>query len=346
MEIEMKTEMEVGGKKIQIGLDRMVIGLPYPKLPKGDSFSQISQKDVALVRAQQKEYVAKLHHIKNVITQGPCKFINGKDLKRYYVFSEFNPPALLCIFGLGFSFGTAVINLEFNPSKLSPDQYAEILGLLEVMFDYGYHELYEQSVVAHAEFSVDVFGVDFSNLVLIDEGRLSTTIHKNTTYHGKRGSPTVTTMYDKGEQSKMGVKLVRIESRLNRRDIRLKTLVEQDIFNPLSTLLVLEVIQLQLAAQKWKSPYLANSIKELGLYGAIANKQARKAILAYLKEHAVPWWQPEVFWAAHRELLMKLKPGQAGAFAIGPHAQSNQLNGFGKGQSPAMGVKQCEEMFG
>lgn len=346
MELEMNTEMVVGGKKIQLGLDRTVIGLPYPKLPTVDKLNPVPDEQVVLAYAQQKDFVAKLKHIESVITTGPykCSIAKNKDLKRYYVQSELGD-AQLCIFTLGFSFGTAVINLELNPSKLTADDYAEILGLLEVMFSHDYHELYDRGVVSHAEFYVDVSEEDLSNLTLVDEGRRRATNYKGTSYHGVRTSRLVTTMYDKAKQSKEDGQRVRIEARLNRRDIRFKDLVEQDLFNPLSSLLPVEICQLQLVAQKWKLPHLANSIKELGLYGAIANKQARKAILAYLREHTVPWWQPDVFWAAHRELLIKLKPGQAGVFAIGPHPQSNQLNGFGKGQSPAMGVMQCEEMF-
>jgi hypothetical protein len=208
-----------------------------------------------------------------------------------------------------------VINFELNPSKLTPDNFAEIGGLLMTMFFDHYDELFAQGVVSHAEFFIDVSGEELSNLVLIDSGRRTTKQCKGTTYHGPRGALRVTVMYDKAKQSKIGGKLVRIEVRINDRKIKFRDLVEQDLFNPLSTSLVVEAGVLQLAAQKWHSPNLANNIKEFGLYGAIKNKPARKVIWTFLQEHAVPWWQPDLFWAGHRELLLKLKPGHAGVFA-------------------------------
>lgn len=79
--------------------------------------------------------------------------------------------------------------------------------------------------------------------------------------------------------------------------------------------MVVDVIQMQLLADKLGDAYLANQIKEWGLYESVKNKHARKAILACLKEVAVTWWQPELFWATHRELLLQFKPGHAGGFA-------------------------------
>jgi hypothetical protein len=183
------------------------------------------------------------------------------------------------------------------------------------MFNDHYEDVYKGGVVAHAEFFIDVPEEDLSNLVLVDLGRRTTTMYKGTSYSGKQSSRLVGTMYDKAKETKSAGKLVRVEARINRRDISFRDLVEQDLFNPLSSFLVVEASQLKLVAQEWNSPSLANRIKEFGLYGGVSTSYARKAIRAYLKEHTVSWWQPDVFWAGHRKLLQKLRPGQAGVFS-------------------------------
>lgn len=311
----MKTTVMIEKHMVEVGIDKLVIGIPFPTISKADA-KQVTQEQLGQVHAQQKEFVANLKHVENMILLGPhyCGKTKNKDIKRYRVLSEIDGK-LLCIFSLGFSFGSGVLNLELNPKRLNPDKIAELLGMLSVMFNDHYDEVYERGVVSHAEFYVDVVGVELANLVLIDEGRRSTTIHKGTTYHGRRYSRLVGTMYDKAKELGEDGKLVRIEARINRRDIRFKDLVEGDLFNPLNKFLVVEKNEVQLVAQQWNTPQLANHIIELGLYDAIFNKQARKAILTQLKEKAVSWWQPDLFWTAHRALLLKFKPGNVGNLA-------------------------------
>lgn len=302
------------GKKIRAGLDKMGLGLPYPKLQNHDGENPTAEA-LNILDAQKKQYVSGMKHIESIILMGKFHLAktSNKDLKRYRVLSE-EDNALLCVVTLGFSYGTGVINFEFNPSKLTPANFAEISSLLTLMFYDHYDELYSRSVVSHAEFFVDVSGEKLSSLVLIDSGRRKVTKYRGTTYLGRRGSRNVGIMYDKAQEQKKEGHLVRIEARLNRRDIRFKDLVEQDLCNPLSTLLVLDVIQVQEIANAWNSPHLGNKIVEYGLYGAVKNAPSRKAIWEYLTEHAAPWWQPDLFWGVHRKLLMKLKPGYAGVF--------------------------------
>jgi hypothetical protein len=304
-----------GIETTHVGLDKIVIGIPYPKFPKADELNPPSQEEVALLQAKRKEFVASMKHIESMITAGKfcCGKIKSKDSKRYKVLSEVDG-ALLCVFSLGFSYGSGVINFEVNPHRLNSDKIAELLGLLSVMFDGHYDELYEQGVVSHAEFYVDVFGVDLSDLALLDTGRRATTMFKGTTYHGRRTSSLVGTMYDKAKERGEDGKRVRIEARIKRRDIPFQDLVEGNLPNPLSSFLAVEKSKLQLIAQEWKHPQLADQIIELGMYGAVANKPARDAILTRLKEEAAPWWQPDIFWAAHREKLLQFKPGHAGGF--------------------------------
>lgn len=311
----MNADVMAGMNMVEVGLDRLVIGMPFPKIPKGDA-KEATQEKLAQLYAQQKDFVSNMKHIESMIVLGPhyCSKTKNKDLKRHKVLSEIDGE-LLCIFSLGYSFGNGVINLELNPKRLNPDKIVELLGLLSVLFNDHYDELYERGVVSHAEFYVDVAGVELASLVLIDEGRRTTTMHKGTTYHGRRNSRLVATMYDKAKELGGDSKLVRIEARINRRDIRFKELVEDDLLNPLNKFLVVEKSEVQLVAQQWNSPQLATHIIELGLYGAIFNKQARIAILAQLKEKAVSWWQPDLFWAAHKELLLKFKPGNFGKLA-------------------------------
>lgn len=308
--------IEVNDTKVQVGLDKFVLGLPYPRLAKTDDNNPPSQDEVGDVAAERNEFVAQMMHIKNMIEVTGKYFVKktkNKDLKRYYVLSD-DDESLVCIFSLGFNFGTGVINLEFNPSKMTTDKWGDLLALLSVTFDGHYQEFYERCVVAHAEFYVDVPDEKLSNLVLIGERRGTTTKCEDSTYLCKRSSPKVVTMYDKAKEQKQDGELVRVEVRINRREIYFKDLVENCLFNPFCNLLVLNVNQLQSAAQSWDHQ-LASKIKEWGLFEAVKNKHARKMILAELRKNVMPWWQPELIWAVHKDLLLKFKPNYIGGIA-------------------------------
>ena len=299
---------------LKIGLDRFVLGLPYPKPPKYVKEITLKDVDIEKIKVAQKDYVACMKHIENTIKEtGPfiLQKSKNKDLKRYKVFSD-KDNSLLCIFSLGFCFGTGLINLELNPSKMTPNNWSELLALLSMLFNNHYEEFYSRAVVSHAEFYVDVAGEVLSNLVLIDEGKRANTIFKGTTYKGKRNSPLVATMYDKGKEQHVNEKLVRVEVRLNRNDILFKDLVEKDLFNPFSKFLVVNVNQVQLIAKSFGCPSLSKIIIEYGLYVGVKNKYALKHILQLLKDNVIFWWKPALFWTIHREMLLKLQPNSTG----------------------------------
>lgn len=312
----MKTELEINGSVVQVGLDRMVIGLPYPKQPKAVGDNPIPPEQIAKFHAAKHEFHVHRKYIEDTIKDVTTYHVSktqNKDLTRYKVLSEVDGN-LLCIFSLGCSFGTGVINVEWNPSKLTAAQWAELQGLFDVFFYLGYADLYTNGVVSHAEFFVDVPGVELSSLALIDNSRRTTTKYMGTTYHGRRGARKVSTQYDKAKEQKQDGQLVRIEVRINRRDIKFRDLVESDLFNQFGNLLVVDVNRLHSVAQALNKPQLANHIIEWGLYGAVSNKPARENILKKLKEHPVAWWQPELIWEAHRNLLLNLQPEFVGGF--------------------------------
>jgi len=298
----MDTAMLVGNDIVELGLDRLVLSIPYPKKLVDSLLNPITAERVAQFESEKSEFVSAMHYIKNMVIDNFKHHVtktNNKDQKRYHIF--FDDGGLMCVFTLGFCFGTGVINLEVNPSRLTQKQWEEFVGYTDVFFNLGYHELYTKAVVSHAEFYVDVAGEDLSNLVLLDNSRRTTTHYEGTTYIGKRGAPNITTMYDKAREQKIEGKLVRVEARINRRDIRLQDLVESDLFNPLDNILVLNVNQVQLVAQEFGKPEYANLIKEFGLVGSGLDKTIRKKMLLQLQENTVPWWQPELFWGAHRD---------------------------------------------
>ena len=305
----MKVEMIVGGTNVEVGLDRLVLAMPYPKKLNGDLLNPVTANQIAQFESEKAEFVSAMHYIKNMVVDNLKNHVTktqSKDIKRYHVF--FDDGGLMCTFLLGFCFGTGVINLEINPSKLTTKQFSELFSWLDSFFNLGYQELYTKAVVSHAEFYVDAVGEDLSSLVMLDDSRRTMTCHKGTTYIGKRGAPNVTTIYDKAQEQDIEGKLVRVEARINRNDIRFQDLVEHDLFNPFGNVLVVNVNQLQSAANELNKPQLSTLIKELGFGGCGMNKHARKKMFALLQENTVPWWQPELFWAAHRELLMMFKP--------------------------------------
>jgi hypothetical protein len=64
------------------------------------------------------------------------------------------------------------------------------------------------------------------------------------------------------------------------------------------------------AAEK-ENPKIALLIAELGIHKAIANKPAKDDILARLKQGAVPWWDSDLIWTAHKEILKEFIPQQS-----------------------------------
>lgn len=313
----MKQEIIVGDTKVQVGLDRMVIGFPYPKKLENNLAAPPTKLQLAKFEEDKKEFLSKMLYTQSIIKENFDYYVaktNNKFLKRFNVLSG---GSLLCTFTFGYCHGNGVMNFEFNPSKLGEQKLAELFGWIDVFFYNGYQELYTKGVVSHAEFFVDVPDEDLSGLVLIDEGRRAYTLYEGTTYLGRRKSELSVAMYDKAkelEQTTDG-KLVRVEARLCDRDIRFQDLVENDLFNPFGNSMVVNVTKLKFIAQEFNKSQFVNHIKELGLSGSGINVHTRKKMLAKLKENTVDWWQPETFWAAHREMLMKFRPNHVGGIA-------------------------------
>lgn len=292
-------------------LDKLVVGLPYPKSPKGMELAMMSVMAKQLIQYQQKEYVALMKHIESMIKVGKhfVKKTKQKGLKRYCVLSEQNDTPLFYV-QLGCINKTWVINFEWNPSKLSPEEQDEFLANLSIMLNHHYEELYEFGVVSHAEFAVDVYGVDISSLALISLKKSAYQRVGTTIYSGRRGSANVLTIYDKAKELGKSEKHVRIEARIKRRDLTLQQLVENSaaIHNPFNRQIVVDVNQLQLVAQELQIPPLAELLKELGLHEAVKNFAARCKIFGHLMKNTVDWWQPDKFWTQHQALLKALEP--------------------------------------
>lgn len=151
--------------KVVVGLDKFTVGLKYPKMPKGAALAKLSMKEKLKIQHEQSHYVALGKHIEFMVKIGKyfVQKTKHKGLKRYCVLSELtNEP--LFYFYFGCINKTWVINFEWNPSKLSQDERDEFEDTLSSMLYHHYEELYVCGVVSHAEFSVDVYGVDISKL--------------------------------------------------------------------------------------------------------------------------------------------------------------------------------------
>lgn len=293
-------------------LDKFAVGFKCPPIPKGEWGAKLTEEEKHVIHSQRALYLAKLKHIEKMIKLGKyfVQKTGEKGLRRYCVLSEFTDAPLFYV-QLGCIKGTWVINFEWNPSKLSLEGGAEFLGNLESMLYDHYDELYYKGVVSHAEFAVDVYGVEISNVVLIEKGRKSFCKEGSTAYSGRRSSPHVLTVYDKAKQLGEPGDMVRIEARIKRRDITFRQLVEEaPIGNPFGNAIIVDVNRLQLIAAEFGKPELATHIMELGLYGAVKNKQLRLKIYSRLQEVAVEWWKPEQFWSNHQTLLKGLHPHQ------------------------------------
>ncbi|PTQ65044.1 hypothetical protein C8R26_1621 [Nitrosomonas oligotropha] len=301
-----------------MGIDRIVIGIPSPKFKiNNDSTDQALINELTKKYVYEKNhYIKQQHYIKHtILNMTKYKIENQKNNARCY--SIYSDNAVknkrLCAITIGRNHGNYFLNIAINPSNLSQDDLFELQGLFSILFNNHYEEIYQKGVVSHFEFFIDVSDIHIADLLLIDEGRRKTTLFKGTTYHGCRKSPLVCTMYDKAAQQKLGGALTRIEARINRRDIKFSDLVENGISNPFEKFFVVHKNSLQLIAQEWKQPQLVDLIQELGVYGATqGNPSARKKILERLHEHTVSWWQPQLFWEAHRKMLLEFKPAFLG----------------------------------
>jgi len=241
MEYEMSTE-------IVVRLDKFVVGLKCPLIPKGAKGAKLTEGEKLEILTRRDQYLALMKHIETTIKT--CKhFVQNtkeKGFRRFCVLSEFSDTTLFYV-QLGCIKGTWVINFEWNPSKLSPDERAEFIGNLSAMLYNHYEELYYQGVVSRAEFAVDAYGKEISDLVLIEKGRKTFHKKETTTYSGRRASPHVLTMYNKAKHLGEQGLWVRIEARIKRRDISLQQLVEENPFgNPFGNAIIVNVNQLLL----------------------------------------------------------------------------------------------------
>lgn len=299
-------------KEVIVGLDKFVVGLPYPRMPKGAELAKLSVEERQEIVERQKQYIALGKHIESMAKIDGNFFVEKtkqKGLKRFGVKSGLTGAPLFYIC-FGCINKTWVINFEWNPSKHSQADRDEFLATLSIMLYDHYEELYVCGVISRAEFCVDVYGVGISNLVLIEKGRKAYFKKGTTVYTAPRTSHHVLTMYDKGAQLGESGQRIRIEVRIRRRDITLQQLVEQSyaIPNPFGNAIIVDVNRLQLVAQELNMPSLVGRVKELGLYAAVKSKVARQKIYSRLQQEAVDWWQPEQFWMQHQALLKGLKP--------------------------------------
>lgn len=309
----MKKEIAMSDLILQVGLDRLVLGIPYPRIQSAAESAQSNQAEIAKVNFEKKEFISTLHYIKNMVQDNFKHHVTktkNKDIKRYHVF--FDDGGLMCTFTLGFCFGTAVINVEINPSKLSTQQIKELFNSLDLFFNLGYQELFNKAVISHAEFYVDIPEVKIDELVLLDSSRKTTTHYKGTTYLGKRGAPTVIVLYDKANQLGIDGNLVRVEARINRKDIRFSDFVQNDLFNPFGNVLILDINQLQSISQEFKKPHLAAHIKELGLSASGLSPTLRKQLFSSMQDNTCSWWRPNLFWDFHRQMLSQFKTNHVG----------------------------------
>lgn len=299
--------ININGVDLRVGVDKTTIGIKYPNLPKKELELLDENSKQLIIEAQKKFWGEEMHLRKMIETTGNFKKISKKNqATRYIITAEDNTPAFE--FHLGHLANTRVINLQFNPSKMTDDAKAELDGLLSVSFMYGYHELYERTVISTLELYVDVLDIDASEYVLVDLGRRKKTDYENTTYHGKRNSRLTMANYDKALQLKTDDSIERYECRIHNRGLYFKDYVEKEQKNPFSDFVLIGRQDLQSIALSKGNSNLAASIENFGLYRAVANKPAKERIKQQILNSCISWWEVDTFWGALREELQLLKP--------------------------------------
>ena len=290
---------------ITIGLDKVTLKIPFnPPIPKKKP-GQYSMEELEIVLKYRKEFLNHIQYIRNDLKADfnfsePKKVKKNKHLEYINLFSQ--EGLYIATITLGLCYETPTLRLTFNPSKLDNKKLKELLEFISLN---AFQSFYQNSVLAHCEFFLDIEDVVPFELALLDTGRRKTTlVEKETTYQGRRGSQTVGVMYNKAKESQQKGKLTRIEMRICRNKISLETLVEKGIANPFTQFIVVPQNALLAVASEWKSyPSLATGILWHGLYGGVKNPTARKAITTRLREFTVPWWKPDEIWERFQEIL-------------------------------------------
>lgn len=299
--------LSINGVGIRVGIDKTTLGLKYPVLSK-IKFNAVDEESKKLIMEAQKIFFGVEIQLRNMMKddQNYIKHIMKNKTTRHIFIDDNGNHGFE--FHLGQIAGTRVINLQFNPSKMSQAAKAELDGLLSVTFNYGYQEFYRRAVISKLELYLDVLDEDVSDFVLVDLGRRKKTDFENTTYFGKRNSRLAMANYDKGKQLGTDDCVERYECRISNRNLNIKDYVEHEQKNPFANFILIARKDLQSIAQNLGQPNLASTIEKLGLYHAIANKPAREKIKGLIAKSRVSWWDIDIFWEALTGELKLLKP--------------------------------------
>jgi hypothetical protein len=305
MELEVEM-MNVNGVGFRVGVDKTTIGLKYPSITK-KQLDSLDEQDKKMIIEAQARFFGEEMNLRKMMEGGNHKKHLMKNKTTRHIITDADGNYAF-EFHLGRIAETRIINLQFNPSKMTPAAKAELDGLLSVSFNYGYNEFYSRAVISKLELFVDVIDTDVSEYILIDLGRRSKTVYANTTYLGKRNSRLTMANYDKALQLKTGDTIERYECRISNRSLYFKDYVEQEQKNPFNEFVLISRLDLQSIALSNKSNKLAATIENFGLYHAVANKYARESIKQQILNNRASWWEVDVFWNAIREQLQLLKP--------------------------------------
>ena len=299
--------MNLHGIDYTVGIDKTVIGLSYPNMTKAQ-LKLLDESEINKLKQKQNIFVAAKMHLINMIqsTENFVKVAKSKFLTRYLIKAD--DGTIACEVYVGKTGNTHIINIQFNPSKITKAGKAELEGLLAVSFNHDYFEIYNYGRVSHLEFFVDIFDVGMEEYQLIDFSWRKLTNVDTTQYNGRRNSKLTLASYDKGKQLGIDDLIWRFEVRIKNRKITLNEFITNPPENPFSTFILIKKIDLQSIAQESGFPLLGQKIKELGFYGAVENKPARDSISEKIRNKRADFWDIELFWEEHRKELCKLSP--------------------------------------
>lgn len=302
--------------KFRIGVDRVSIGIPCVKIPKGlyekNNANKIALQYKLFLRDN---YIRLQNYIRVDVLEGDygAKPRKTKTGYRYPVYVNFDKQQkLICTVDMGVCYGNPYINFEFNPNKLSEEDAEELELFFSLVLFHQYEELYKYGKVSHFELSVDIHDANPSQLVLIDTGKRKTSYYKDTTYQGPRGAELVGTIYNKAQQlQSVDREVTRYEVRINDRTLMFSDLVAGEIKNPHAPFILVTADTLKQVCADFGCPRLANKIIKDGLFGTIKNNPvAKKAIINALRPQAI--LDKDILWAAQRAMLTEFTPAFMG----------------------------------
>lgn len=208
--------------------------------------------------------------------------------------------------------------IEFNPSRLNADDWADIAGSLSLLFTHGASTLLQKGRVARLDVAYDAQHASPQDYLFLD-GRLRVSCHAyadaGSVYIGSAHGKKTVLVYDKAKEQleKAGIAhdhgWLRIESRICDPARWNFTNIEQ-LKNPFSRFLVIDRqawnASTSPALQELRSVVGEGAPIDLAFWGL--SPADRKQAWTELSKCRAAWWDPDLAWQGYKDQFHWINP--------------------------------------